>query len=303
MKNITCSHPSILVHKKRSLPCVAFSVFGAFFIVGSVFSFDASIVYAATYNFVQSGWSGGLDAGTVATHTLNQSNWGKYSTSTGLTMGSTVQIPLSSYTFTDDGATSTSPTATTFGGGFSNGINTSTIVSGSGVGASVQLPVTGPLTALTPPTVVTGTRPNTIFLSPDGTSAYVMNRSNDTISMFSRNTTTGVLTALATPTIAGGHHTAQGIISPDGNWVYLANAGLSGDYNIRLYSRNTGTGALTYISIQGGTNGSLTMSHDGKSIYTNTYQSTSVSELSRNITTGVLTSVGSTPQGLVTDRI
>ena len=161
---------SSLRHKKHASH-VAFIAFAIVFVFASVFSTNTS-VFAATYNFVQSSWAGGLDGGVVATHAANQSNWTQYATSTGLTMGTTVQIPSTNYTFTDDGATSTSPsiaaygggfangtsittvsftdggatsttaTTPTYGGGFANGTNSSTAVSGTGSGAGIGLATT-----------------------------------------------------------------------------------------------------------------------------------------------------------------
>jgi hypothetical protein len=75
----------------------------------------------------------------IATHASNQSNWNKYATSTGLEVGSTLQLTSTTFAFTDDGATSTSPSSPTSGGGFSNGTLSNTIVNGSYAGASVGL--------------------------------------------------------------------------------------------------------------------------------------------------------------------
>ena len=156
------------LHKKKYASHAIFAAFAIVFVVANIFSYNTT-AFAATYNFVQSSWAGGLDGGTTATSAANQSNWTKYATSTGLTMGTTVQIPQAAYTFTDDGATSTSPsiaaygggfangtsastasftddgatsttaTTATYGGGFANGTNSSTVVSGTGTAAGVGL--------------------------------------------------------------------------------------------------------------------------------------------------------------------
>jgi YVTN family beta-propeller protein len=63
---------------------------------------------------------------------------------------------------------------------------------------------TGTLTALSTPTVATGTYPISIAVNPTGTFAYVANYSSNTVSMYAINTTTGILTALSTPTVATG---------------------------------------------------------------------------------------------------
>ncbi|MCF7843409.1 hypothetical protein K9M47_00755 [Candidatus Gracilibacteria bacterium] len=98
-----------------------------------------TFVHSATYSFTQSSWTGGADTTATSTHASNQTNWNKYYSSTGLEVNSTVSLPVTSYAFTDDGATSTSPTASTTGGGFLNGTFASTTVTGSGVGSSIAL--------------------------------------------------------------------------------------------------------------------------------------------------------------------
>jgi len=107
-------------------------------VIVGVFVYD-TIVYAATYTFTQSSWSGGVDAVSVAAHPTNVTNWTKYNSQTGLTVGATVSLTPTSYAFTDDGATSTSPTTAAYGGGFSNGTNSNTTVSGSDASASIAL--------------------------------------------------------------------------------------------------------------------------------------------------------------------
>jgi len=55
---------------------------------------------------------------------------------------------------------------------------------------------TGALTALSTPTIATGTTPRSITISSDGTSVYATNYGSNTISMYSRSTSfaTGVFT-------------------------------------------------------------------------------------------------------------
>ena len=93
----------------------------------------------ATFIFTQSSWVGGYDNVASADHTSNQTNWTKFSTSTNVTAGVDVSLPLVSYSFTDDGSTSTSPSSVASGGGFANGTHSNTVVSGSGSGASISL--------------------------------------------------------------------------------------------------------------------------------------------------------------------
>jgi hypothetical protein len=95
---------------------------------------------AATYTFTQTSWAGGA-TGVNAAHPTNEAGWSQYTSQVGVVAGTDVKLPTENYVFTDDGATSTSPTAATRGGGFSNGTNSGTLVTGSGAGASVSLAV------------------------------------------------------------------------------------------------------------------------------------------------------------------
>src|SRR3989344_2008382 len=102
-------------------------------------------IFAATYDFVQSSWAGGV-SGTTATHVSDQSCWTYYSTSTaGISAGANISVATSSFWFTDDGTTSTStPDNYATGGDFNDGTTASTTVSGGGSGASVKLAFVGP---------------------------------------------------------------------------------------------------------------------------------------------------------------
>jgi prepilin-type N-terminal cleavage/methylation domain-containing protein len=155
------------------------------------------------------------------------------------------------------------------------------------------IPPTGILTALSPATIATGTTPRSIIISSDGTSVYATNRSSDTISMYSRNTSTGALTALGTPTIAAGSNPWGITISSDGTSVYAVN-GSSG--TISMYSRNTSTGALTALGTPTIAAGSspwcIAISADGNSVYATNYSSNTISMYSRNTSTGALTALG-----------
>ncbi len=114
------------------------SLFLVFFIVSGVFLYQPRQAQAATYTVTQSSWTGGATANT-AVHPTNQTGWTQYSTSTsGIAASTTVQFASSAYSFTDDGATSTT-SATATGGGFSNGTNSNTVIYGSGTNASVKL--------------------------------------------------------------------------------------------------------------------------------------------------------------------
>lgn len=109
--------------------------------VGGMFLFSG-VVRAATYNFVQSSWAGGATANT-AVHATNQTGWTQYSAATGVTVGATVTLPSVAKTFTDDGVISRTGSSTAgivpTGGGFLNGTNSSTVISGSGDAAVITL--------------------------------------------------------------------------------------------------------------------------------------------------------------------
>ncbi|NCQ06157.1 MAG: hypothetical protein GW815_01185, partial [Candidatus Moranbacteria bacterium] len=91
---------------------------------------------SATFTFTQNNWSGGVTAN-VPNHTSNRAGWTEYSAQSGLTVGTDVKLQVANYTFTDDGTTI--PQNIASGGGFGNGTNASTMVVGSGAGASVSL--------------------------------------------------------------------------------------------------------------------------------------------------------------------
>jgi len=159
---------------------------------------------------------------------------------------------------------------------------------------------TGALTALSTPTIATGSGPFSVIVSNDGKSVYVNNNGSNTISMYSRDANTGALTALSTPTIATGSNAVGLISSNDGLSVYAVN-----EYSnsVSMYSRDAGTGLLTNIgSIATGVRPKyITISIDGASVYvTNFVNATSngtISTYSRNATTGLLTNIGSIATG------
>ncbi|MDO8240460.1 MAG: hypothetical protein Q7T51_00540, partial [Candidatus Moranbacteria bacterium] len=104
----------------------------------------ASQSQGASYTFSQSAWS--TQTANNASHPTNSTGWSEYAAKdAGITAGTEVTLANNAYSTTDDGTLTTTGSAT--GGGFANGANTNTQVSGTGAGASVDL-VTG-LTATT----------------------------------------------------------------------------------------------------------------------------------------------------------
>jgi len=175
-------------HTKKHAHRFAFATLAVLLIIANVFSYSGS-AYAATYTFVQSSWSGGADTGLVAAHPGDASTWAKYYSVSGLTAGADVRLTSTSYAFTDDGATSTSPSANTKGGKFSDGTNSSTTLSGSGTAASIAL------TSTTVPADATSTYPLNAYSSPLGAtfdpytnSVWVANANNNNISKINPST-------------------------------------------------------------------------------------------------------------------
>lgn len=158
---------------------------------------------------------------------------------------------------------------------------------------------TGLLTQLSPSTVSTGTTPRRLAISADGISVYCTNTGDNTVSQFSRDTGTGLLTPLspATVTTSTSAGTApQGIcISADGTSVYVANQSVS---DIQIYTRNTGTGLLTWFATVAAPFQALlyevVVSSDGLNVYASdiNHSSSNVQIYTRNTGTGALTSYG-----------
>src|SRR4051812_14479432 len=82
-------------------------------------SFNISKVFGATYNFVQTSWSGGASSTAIAS---NPNGWNYYqSASTTINFASALTLTTSTYSFTDDATTSTTSVFPAGGGGFGNG--------------------------------------------------------------------------------------------------------------------------------------------------------------------------------------
>ncbi|MFA5131802.1 MAG: beta-propeller fold lactonase family protein [Candidatus Paceibacterota bacterium] len=268
---------------------------------------------AATYNFVQASWAGGLTANNAG-HTSNRTGWTQYASSTGVTANSTVSLALTEVSAVDGNALVPLATPTISTGGGPRGVAVSpdglhTYVANN-VGNTILMysrnTSTGALTALATPTIAAGSNPYGIVVSPDGTSVYVTNNGGTTISMYSRNASTGALTALATPTIAAGTNPRGIVISADGTSVYTVNTGSN---TVSMYSRNVSTGALTALATPTIATGSgpyqLAISPDGTSVYVPNVNASTLSMYSRNTSTGALTALatptittGTTPMGV-----
>jgi 6-phosphogluconolactonase (cycloisomerase 2 family) len=141
-----------------------------------------------------------------------------------------------------------------------------------------------------------------VTVSPDGSHVYAAGEDFDTIAVFSRNETSGELTYIerhrdSVGGVDGLRDVRSVTVSPDGSHVYAAG---NGDNAVAVFSRNAGTGELTYVEMQkNGVNGvdglwgatSVVVSPDGSYVYAAGYNDNAVAVFSRNETTGELTYV------------
>ena len=140
-----------------------------------------------------------------------------------------------------------------------------------------------------------------IVISPDGKHLYTCSYHDDAITVFTRNTITGQLTyygMLKDGVTANGLDGAQSLaISPDGNYVYAASVD---DNAIPRFSRNSTTGALTYLGVIIDGSGpvqdlagvfGLTISPDGKHLYAAANDDDALTTFDRNVSTGQLSYV------------
>jgi cysteine-rich repeat protein len=139
-------------------------------------------------------------------------------------------------------------------------------------------------------------------VSPDGAHVYVTGKNNNAVTVFSRDGGTGALTLveLQSDGVGGvdGLAGASGVgVSPDGAHVYVTGGQ---DNAIAVFSRNGGTGALTFVEVKkdgiGGVDGlanasSVIVSGDGLHVYATGQDDAAVAVFSRNGGTGALTFV------------
>ena len=89
-----------------------------------------------------------------------------------------------------------------------------------------------------------------VTVSPDGSHVYVSAFLDDSITLFSRNSSTGALTYVETyegHPFLGLIGAQDVIVSPDGNHVYTAASDSTGIDYVAVFSRDSSTGALTYV--------------------------------------------------------
>ena len=140
-----------------------------------------------------------------------------------------------------------------------------------------------------------GQNPYANVVSPDGNFLYTVNKSSNTVTTMSRNTSTGAVSlvmqdfALA---ISAGQTPYEMVISSDGKFAYATE---NTNSRIYQYSRDTTTGVLASLSIQyvntGSTPYGLKISPDGTSLYVACSAIGGVYEYSRDTITGLLSAL------------
>ena len=144
--------------------------------------------------------------------------------------------------------------------------------------------------------------PSAIAISPDGAHVYVTGQSANAVLAFGRNTGTGALTFVGTAIdgmggVDGIRRPDDVTLSPDGAHVYVAGAG---DDAVAVFSRDLGTGALTFVEVErdgvGGVDGierasGVVVSPDATNVYVTGEHDNAIATFSRQAGTGALTFV------------
>ena len=139
-----------------------------------------------------------------------------------------------------------------------------------------------------------------VTVSPDNSHVYAAGYSNNAIAVFSRDSSTGALTFVemhkdGVDGVNGLERAISVTVSPDGSHVYAAGVV---DDAIAVFTRNSSTGALTYVGMYedgvGGVDGldgafSVTVSPDGSHVYAAGVVDDAVTVFSRDSSTGALT--------------
>ena len=150
---------------------------------------------------------------------------------------------------------------------------------------------------------------NATTVSPDGKHVYSASFGDSAVAVFSRNAKTGALTFVefqqdGVEGVDGLDSALDVVVSPDGKHVYTASFG---DSAVTVFRRNATTGALTFVEFQqddvNGVEGlaslfGVTVSPDGKHVYTAANSDDAVAVFSRNETTGALTFVEAKTNGV-----
>ena len=139
-----------------------------------------------------------------------------------------------------------------------------------------------------------------VTVSPDGNHVYATSYNENAIAVFSRNSSTGKLTYVemkknGVGEVRGLDEVKSVIVSLDGKHVYTA---AENESAIAVFSRNLSTGELTYVEMKqdgvGGVDGldnalSITVSPDGKHVYSAGQGDDAVAVFSMNSSTSIPT--------------
>lgn len=250
-----------VIRRKQRRLFLKYASISSLVLIITLSSYFSYSVSGATFTFNQTSWSGGITANT-ANHTSNRTGWSQYSAK-----DSNVAVVNS--------------------------------------GADIELTATA-LTSLddgvlsTKTDYATGSSPQGIAISADGTSVYVANSGSATVSMYARNASTGTLSTKTD--YATGANPVDVAVSSDGISVYVANYGPD---TVSIYSRNTSTGILSNkTDYATGTNPyDITISADGTSVYVTNQTSNTVSMYARNTSTGTLSAKTDYATGTTPDKV
>jgi 6-phosphogluconolactonase (cycloisomerase 2 family) len=176
-------------------------------------------------------------------------------------------------------------------------------------------PTTGALTSIGPPVPTNDELTDSVTVDPSGKFAYVTSSGDvwdidfGSIVTYSINPTTGALTP-ATGVIGGELNGTPGFFNsmafdPSGKFAYAADGGafpegtFGGSSNVSMYTRDSTTGALTYVGTSAAGTGSASVALDptGKFAYTANFGSNDVSMYTIDAATGVLASTGTIAAG------
>ncbi len=133
----------------------------------------------------------------------------------------------------------------------------------------------------------------------DGKHVYVAAAADNSVALFTRNTTTGLLSFGALYADGTGASAIQGAsavaVAPNGGQVYVTGFG---DNGLEVFTRNSGTGVLASLEVEvngaGGVSGmagprGVAVAPDGRHVYVAASTSNAVVAFTRNLTTGALT--------------
>jgi cysteine-rich repeat protein len=160
--------------------------------------------------------------------------------------------------------------------------------------------------------------PTDIAISPDGLSLYTVTDDPDhRLNAFSRDPMTGELSLVDSEW--GGIYSAllrpvAVVVSPDGQHVYVGNNMSGNGTGVSLFTRDPGTGALTYVNVYGNSADfaackQIVISPDGANVYAVSAGASATTGLdqirsfSRDPMTGVLTLVQTLTDGVDADGI